>query len=102
MVNDILVSNQYYCGNDLLIVVNHTSDKREDCLRTYFISSEGISRHVDKDNLDKCLNGLLRFDRDAIFFMKSRAICTAERLLDIPKLSDNIRKNLEAKLAEWV
>lgn len=101
MRNDILISVQYYCGHDLLIVVNHTTINREDCQRTYFISDEGISRHVDKENLDKCLSGEYQFDRDAIFFMKSRASCIAERLLNIKELPINIQDNLQNKLKKW-
>lgn len=96
-----LVHVRYQCGNDIVLELDHSYEEREKCHRTYLITNEGISRHVDQENLDKCLTGEYRFDREAFFFRNRKAISIAEQLLEVQELSENIKNNIHIKMELW-
>lgn len=94
---NLIIDAQYINGHDLVLTVNHENKLN----RVYFITDEGISRHVDKQNLHDCLHSIKLFDRDAFFFMKEKAISTCQILLECKILSENIEKYLKDKLKIW-
>jgi hypothetical protein len=101
MLTSKLVRVKYQCGNDLVLELDHSHTKKEKCHRTYLITNEGISRHVDQENLDKCLSGEYRFDREAFFFRNRKAIHIAEQLLEVQELPMNIKNNIHTKMELW-
>ena len=69
--------------------------------RVYFVTSEGISRHIDMQNLRDCLEGIKLFDRDAFFFQGSRAALEADTILNSEGLTEHYRLDINQFKAMW-
>ena len=102
MKQGTILSHQPYGGSDVAFTVEFDSID-EKLTRVYFVTDEGISRHVDKDNLNLCLDpdSGYRFNVDAFFFMKEKAIREAELLLNCDWLSGHHRHYLERQIEKW-
>jgi hypothetical protein len=90
-----------YNGYDAVFEVEFIDIHDEPLRRTYFVSNEGVSRHVDFENMEKCCRGELLFDRDAFFFRGDRAIYEAKTLLKCAMISNHCTNFLEKKIEEW-
>ena len=67
----------------------------------WYVTSEGMSRHYNKVNLDKCLCGKLSFKDDAVFFYKSKAIPMAKSLMNCYTISIGDVEFLKNKIESW-
>lgn len=95
-----ILTHSPYNGYDAVFTVEFDSPL-EKLTRVYLVTDEGISRHVDFDNMEKCCAGLLKFDRDAFFFRHGKAIREAKVLLNCKMISNHYKNFLEEKIKKW-
>ena len=94
----VVTEQSYYQGNDIVVTIDYA---HEGFSRVFFVSSEGVSRHIDMDNLERCLAGELQFDRDAFFFRGERAVQEAHTILNCNGLKGNFTKYIHEKINVW-
>lgn len=95
-----ILTHTTHKGYDAVFTVEWEAP-RENITRVYLVTNEGISRHVDFENMEKCCAGELKFDRDAFFFRHGKAIREANTLLNYKMISNHYRNFLEEKIKNW-
>ncbi len=101
MLNSKIIRQSHYNGSDAVFEVSFGSTDSEKITRVYLISNEGVSRHIDFKNMEKCCSGELLFDRDAFFFRSDDAIDEARTLLNCEMINDYFTKFLNNKIKMW-
>ena len=92
------VEKEYYDYNDGLVVVlsfSRTFLEEEIFERTLYITTDAVSVHEDKQNLEDCINGIKSFEKDAMIFTSNDASDYLESLMLEYDLSPNLLKEMK-------